>query len=163
MILAHATCTCKRCGKTFERESRWWNDQKAREWEEWAAKNITLCPECKYDDYVAGAAKLAREASAIGLPELEGSDKQVAWAEYIRAELLESAEEYLKDNWNMTSMLEDAAVKVHNEKVLHVLGQILVQIRQEPRAAWWISHRRSDGAQMLRSVYQEQHPEEMQL
>lgn len=63
----------------------------------------------------------------------------------------------------MTSMLEDAAVKVHNEKVLHVLGQILVQIRQEPRAAWWISHRRSDGAQMLRSVYQEQHPEEMQL
>ena len=163
MILAHATCTCKRCGKTFERESRWWNDQKAREWEGWAAKNITLCPECKYDDYVAGAAKLAGKASAIGLPELEGSDKQVAWAEYIRAELLESAEEYLKDNWNMTSMLEDAAVKVHNEKVLHILGQILVQIRHEPRAAWWISHRRSDGAQMLRSVYQEQHPEEMQL
>ena len=63
----------------------------------------------------------------------------------------------------MTSMLEDAAVKVHNEKVLHILGQILVQIRLEPRAAWWIIHRRSDGAQMLRSVYQEQHPEEMQL
>ena len=163
MILAHATCTCKRCGKTFERESRWWNDQKAREWVEWAEKNITLCPECRCDDYVAGAAKLAREASAIGLPALQGSAKQITWAEYIRAELLESAEEYLKDNWNMTSMLDDAAVKVHNEKVLHVLGQILVQIRQEPRAAWWISHRRSDGAQMLRSVYQEQHPEEMQL
>ena len=55
MILARATCTCKRCGKTFERKTRWWNDQKAREWEEWAVKNITLCPECRYDDYVAGA------------------------------------------------------------------------------------------------------------
>ena len=67
MILARATCTCKRCGKMFERKTRWWNDQKAREWEEWAAKNITLCPECRYDDYVAGAAKLAREASASRL------------------------------------------------------------------------------------------------
>lgn len=162
MILAHATCTCKRYGKTFERKTRWWNDQKAREWEEWAAKNITLCPECKYDDYVAGAAKLAREASAIGLPELEGSDKQVTWAEYIRAELLESAGQFLKDGWDKTSMLDDAT-KEHNEEVLHELGQILVQIRLEPRAAWWINHRRSDGAQLLRSVYQEQHPEEMQL
>lgn len=163
MILAHATCTCKRCGKTFERESRWWNDQKAREWEEWAAKNITLCPECKYDDYVAGAAKLAQAASAIGLPELQGSEKQITWAEYIRAELLADAEQYLKENWDKTRVLDNTAIKACNEEVLHVLGQILVQIRQEPRAAWWISHRRSDGAQMLRSVYQEQHPEEMQL
>ena len=163
MILAHATCTCKRCGKTFERKTRWWNDQKAREWEEWAAKNITLCPACRYDDYVAGAAKLAREASAIGLPALRGSDKQVVWAEYIRAELLESAGQFLKENWEKTRVLDDATIKEHNEKVLYALGQILVQIRQEPRAAWWIGHRRSNGAQFLRSIYQEQHPEEMQL
>ena len=162
MILAHATCACKRCGKTFERETRWWNSQKAREWEEWVAKNITLCPECRYDDYVAGAVKLAQEASAIGLSELEGSDKQVTWAEYIRAEQLESAETYLKDNWDKTSMLDDA-IKERNEKVLHALGQILVQIRLEPSAAWWIGHRHSDGAQLLRSVYQEQHPEEIQF
>lgn len=163
MILAHATCACKRCGKTFERETRWWNSQKAREWEEWAEKNITLCPECRYNDYVAGATKLAREASAIGLPELEGSDKQVTWAEYIRAELLESAGQFLKENWDKTRELDDATIKEQNEKVLHALGQILVQIRLEPRAAWWIGHRRSDGAQLLRSVYQEQHPEEIQF
>ena len=111
MILARATCTCKRCGKTFERKTRWWNDQKAREWEEWAAKNITLCPECRYDDYVAGAAKLAREASAIGLPALQGSAKQITWAEYIRAELLADAEQYLKDSWDTTRELDDAAIK----------------------------------------------------
>ena len=163
MILAHATCTCKRCGKTFERESRWWDDQKAREWEEWAAQNITLCPECKYDDYVAGAAKLAREASAIGLPALQGSAKQITWAEYIRAELLADAGKYLEENWDKTRMFEGAAVKAHNEKVLHALGQILVQIRHEPRAAWWINHRKGDGAQLLRSIYRERHPEEMEL
>ena len=60
-------------------------------------------------------------------------------------------------------MLDDAAIKERNEKVLHALGQILVQVRLEPSAAWWIGHRRSDGAQLLRSVYQEHHPEEMQL
>lgn len=163
MILAHATCTCKRCGKTFERETRWWNSQKAREWEKWAAENITLCPECKHDDYVAGAAKLAQAASAIGLPELEGSDKQVTWAEYIRAELLADAEQYLKDSWDKTRVLDNTAIKARNEEVLHVLGQILVQIRQEPRAAWWINHREGDGAQMLRCIYREQHPEEMEL
>ena len=163
MILARATCTCGRCGKIFERKTRWWSSQKAQEWEEWAEKNITLCPECKYDDYVAGAAKLAQAASAIGLPELQGSEKQITWAEYIRAELLADAEQYLKENWDKTRVLDNTAIKACNEEVLHVLGQILVQIRQEPRAAWWISHRRSDGAQMLRSVYQEQHPEERQL
>ena len=163
MILAHATCTCKRCGKTFERKTRWWNDQKAREWEEWAAKNITLCPECRYDDYVAGATKLAREASAIGLPALQGSAKQITWAEYIRAELLADAEQYLKDSWDTTRELDDAAIKARNEEVLHALGQILVQIRHEPRAAWWINHRKGDGAQLLRSIYRERHPEEMEL
>lgn len=83
MALAKVTCTCKRCGRTFERKAQRWNDQKAREWEEWAVRNITLCPECEYDDYVAGAVKLAQAASANGLPELQGSEKQVTWAEYI--------------------------------------------------------------------------------
>lgn len=163
MALARATCTCKRCGRIFERKIQRWNDQKAREWEEWAVKNITLCPKCEYDDYVAGAVKLAREASVIGLPELRGSEKQITWAEYIRAELLADAGKYLRDNWDNTSVLDDTAVKAHNEKVLHALGQILVQIRHEPRAAWWIGRRHNNGAQLLRSVYQEQHPDEIQF
>ena len=161
MAVARVICTCRRCGKTFERKAQRWNDQKAREWEEWAAKNITLCPECEYDDYVAGAVKLAREASATGLPGLQGSEKQVTWAEHIRAELLEDAEKYLRDNWDNTSEHDNLAVKAHNEEVLHALGQVLVQIRLEPNAAWWINHRYSDGAQLLRSVYQEQHPQEL--
>ena len=161
MAVARVICTCRRCGKTFERKAQRWNDQKAREREEGTAKNITLCPECEYDDYVAGAVKLAREASATGLPGLQGSEKQVTWAEHIRAELLEDAEKYLRDNWDNTSELDNLAVKAHNEEVLHALGQVLVQIRLEPNAAWWINHRYSDGAQLLRSVYQEQHPQEL--
>ncbi len=162
MAVARVICTCKRCGKTFERRTRRWTDQKAREWEEWAAEHITLCRACEYDYYVAGAAKLAQAASAKGLPELQGSEKQITWAEYIRVELLNDAEKFLKDNWDKTRMIVDDEIKEHNEMVLHTLGQVLVQVRLETSAKWWINNRGRDGGQLLRSVYREQHPEELE-
>lgn len=106
---------------------------------------------------------LAKEATAAGLPELTGTKEEITQAEYIRAELLDSAGMFLRESWEQTNRLDDAAVKEHNLQVLHILGQILTQVRLEPSAVWWIDHSCGDGAYLLRRVYQEQHTKEIRL
>ena len=114
-------------------------------------------------EYISEANDLAEEATAAGLPELTGTAEEIAQAEYIRAELLDSAGEFLRKSWEQTNGLEDTAAKEHNLQALHILGQILVQVRLEPSAAWWIGHRCGDGACLLRRVYREQRPKEIQV
>lgn len=46
MARARATCTCKVCGKQFEKTAKVYNMAAAFEWEKWAEENITLCPSC---------------------------------------------------------------------------------------------------------------------
>ena len=114
-------------------------------------------------EYFSGADDLAEEATAAGLPELTGTAEEIAQAEYIRVELLDSAGEFLRESWEQTNGLDDAAIKEHNLQALHILGQVLVQVRLEPSAAWWIGHRCGDGACLLRRVYREQRPKEIQV
>ena len=114
-------------------------------------------------EYFSGADDLAEEATAAGLPELTGTAEEIAQAEYIRAELLDSAGEFLRESWEQTNGLDDTAIKERNLQVLHILGQILVQARLEPSAAWGIGHRCGDGACFLRRVYREQRPKEIQV
>lgn len=46
MAKATAICTCKVCGKKFEKTATKHNRKEADEWEAWAEWSITLCPEC---------------------------------------------------------------------------------------------------------------------
>lgn len=45
-------------------------------------------------EYISEANDLAKDAAAAGLPELTGTAEEIAQAEYIRAELLDSAGEF---------------------------------------------------------------------
>ena len=54
-------------------------------------------------EYFSGADDLAEEATAAGLPELTGTAEEIAQAEYIRAELLDSAGEFLRKSWELTA------------------------------------------------------------
>ena len=102
---------------------------------------------------------LTKLAAAAGLPELSGTAEEIAQAECIREELLDSAGMFLRESWEQTNGLDDAAIKEHNLQALHILGQVLVQVRLEPSAAWWIAHRCDDGYLFLRRVYQERNPQ----
>lgn len=105
------------------------------------------------------AATLAQKAASAGLPHLCGTPEQIRYAEIIRAELLESAEAVLSNSWHQSNEFDESPIKEHNLMLLHILGQLLVQIRLESSAAWWISHRYDDGYLFLRTVYQERNPQ----
>ena len=104
-------------------------------------------------------ATLAQKAASAGLPYLCGTPEQILCAEFIRAELLESAEAVLSNSWHQSSELDELPIKEHNLMLLHILGQLLVQIRLESSATWWIAHRCDDGYLFLRRVYHECNPQ----
>lgn len=99
----------------------------------------TVCPDCyraqKEKEKSAAREKAAAEAqnltSEAGFPALTGSEKQIAWANTIRAELwklLQSAGE------------PDPAEPDHQETV-EALAKIREKFFTETSAKWWIDHR----------------------
>ena len=89
MAKGEITKTCAKCGKRFTRAKDFFKRADATRWEIWAESNINLCEDCSK---AIAAEKTLREAlvfaKEINLPVLEGSDKQVAWAEKIRYTVL---------------------------------------------------------------------------
>lgn len=78
--------TCTKCGETFEHIAFRSNRAACDEYEAWAAQNITVCPACFRAE--REAQKTDRAAEILGeyvLPALTGSEKQIVWAEKIRA------------------------------------------------------------------------------
>ena len=86
MPRAKIELTCKYCGDKFTHiKDGLENANKVKSYETWAKEHIDTCPECyktvrrdeirkEQDDVLNG----------IKLPKLEGSEKQIAWADTIR-------------------------------------------------------------------------------
>lgn len=80
------------------------------------------CPTCR-------AAKARQEHD--GLPALEGTDKQVAWADDIRDEVLDEAQKD-RDGW---------AGHGATEKQLAAADRIIAWLKDQASASWWIDHK----------------------
>ena len=79
------------------------------------------CPACR-------AAK-ARQGHD-GLPALEGTDRQVAWADDIREEVLEEARND-RDGWANHGAAEEQ---------ITAADRIIVWLEAQASASWWIDH-----------------------
>lgn len=88
MARAIATCTCKHCGKTFEKVKFCANRKEADSFETWAKDNCDECSDC----FKARMQKMNDEFYAkYQLPEIKGvSEKQIAYAESLRKKLIVS-------------------------------------------------------------------------
>lgn len=112
----------------------------------WLAK--TQCSDCfstsapkRKKEYAKKFAEEAREeaqaaAEKMGLPQLEGSDKQVGWALTVRNNLLLGAHDALVEG-EAASMTEAE----FTERVLEPAQRIV-------RAGWWIDNREQDAADL---------------
>lgn len=75
--------------------------------------------------------KAAEEARKMELPELTGTEKQIAWAETIRLSVLKKTEEVLDNVPEKKKQLEEYG---------HFL-QGIAEIEKQAKASWWIEHR----------------------
>ena len=97
MAKATATCTCKHCGKTFEKITTKANRREADRWEEWAKTYFDECESCfkarMAQEREAENAAAAEKSAENGWAVLTGSEKQVAWANTLRIDYIKRIDE----------------------------------------------------------------------
>lgn len=92
-----------------------------------------ICDECKERARAEENARAAAENKKLGLPELKGTEKQVAWAETIRKNILEEIEK------QMAEMVEKG--KTPTQEQLADFNAALDVVMGKQSASWWIDHR----------------------
>lgn len=100
---------------------------------EWLATQ--LCPDCRR---AAAALNLEAWIEARGLVTLDGTEKQVAWANKIRKELLEDMERFV----------DRANAAPENPEADYILRGYKWTCKQS-KAVWWIDCRNNTGRTLL--------------
>ena len=93
-----------------------------------------LCPECYKEQQRAKAEKVSE-----GLPELQGSEKQIAWAKDIRTKFYIACLEYLEAR-ELYKHAPDQVERTANER--KSFEEI---IEQNVQTKWWIDNRETIG------------------
>lgn len=140
MAMANAKCICKTCGEEFIVRVKKRNTKEAAEFERWAAENIRECSRCKAKRFEEDNAVSASEAKAANLPALEGSAKQIAWAETLRMDRYNQWMDELKQS-------SEAGAPAENIKYAQNLFAYIMS--HATNAAEWIENRNGNGAIML--------------
>ena len=131
MAKATATCTCERCGATFTKTVDKPNRSQADSWIAWAELNIRVCPACyKAEKAAEAAAEIAKANAEIGLAQLEGTPKQIAWATDIRDKFIAASARKL-----------DEVNRADEKARLTRYRRIVLQ--QSKDSHWWIENRYS--------------------
>ena len=124
-------------GKTRDRE---WRLARLRE---------EPCWDCRRE---AEREQAREQATTEGWPSLEGTPKQVAWAEAIRAQLVERAREFLSDarKWAVRHYSADEI-----DRGMAPYEALVERLIAQTSARWWIDHRDRSGRGILRDVIPE--------
>lgn len=100
---------------------------------EWYEENC-ICPEC----YAAEqAAKREAEAQKYALPELVGTEKQVAWAEKIRSKFVDLREAQAKKNEKLYASVTGQEKEIEKHKTLFIA--FCDEFFGEAQASAWIT------------------------
>jgi hypothetical protein len=124
MAKATAKVKCEVCGCSYAIEKICHSRKEAESWEEYMQDRTGLCSDCLAEQRRKEREKAEAEASEKGLPKLTGSEKQIAWATTIRADILKQIEKYVT-----RSCAEEKANAIMN------------QIIKNTSASYWIDHR----------------------
>jgi len=130
---------------------------KTREWRLEFVEPEKLC----YDCYQAELAKKREEenrqaaeaAKEQGLPELTGTEKQVAWAETLRQKLIAEIEELIKK----------VPAEKKNDPQFHEALKAFDYIQNITKASWFIDNRYSRPIDVLNRVHRHMKDEEEQV
>ena len=141
MAKATVTCTCCECGKSFTASKILASRDQANNWKEWAVSNIIECDDCKEKARQAereeANVKAAESAKEFELPELTGSEKQVAWANTIRVGYYT---EYSKVVDGYTKLTKEQQTKC-NEEFERFNKIVDYAFSNKNSASFWIEHR----------------------
>ena len=102
------------------------------------------CRDCKRSEHDADNIAAASRNRAQGYAALEGSDRQVAWAESIRSEVIGKARESL-DNHRYADVPKEQ---------FDIASRTIDWMAAITSSAWWIEHQGTATAVAIRTVSQ---------
>ena len=103
---------------------------------EWKLENYDwTCDTCKEEKRRRKNAESAEANAERGLPELDGSEKQVPWAETIRAGRMDDLDEFEEE------IHEAETPEPEHEEMQRLALEKLQAVRHETDAGWWIDTR----------------------
>ena len=94
MVTKTITTRCDYCGKDFETTKEFPTPEMANQWAKIAVKHYRECPECfkngcSKDDRITFTQHVAIQSEQYGLPQLTGTEKQIAWGNSVRMKYFE--------------------------------------------------------------------------
>ena len=147
MTVARASCICERCGKEFEVVTKRPNRRDADNFEVWAERNITVCPECvraeMEEEHLREAEDAKKKADERGLPHLRGSEKQIRWALVIRADQIDEIEHIIRK-------LERLAATNEERQLLADFKMCADKLFMETSASYWIESRNLEAVELVK-------------
>lgn len=125
---------------------------KDREWR-LAREEEKLCPDC-YQKQLEEERKKQNEEAAkanqeAGLPPLEGTEKQIAWAETIRKQIIESVEK------NIFGRMDSEKIKEHPE-TYERFSKSFESLKRHTDASWWIDNRNATDFYSLQALLEKE-------
>lgn len=150
MAKATAICVCKHCGKEFEVSTIKMNRKLADSWEQWASTVYDCCYECEEKIRAEENARCAAEAKALGLPGLNGTQKQIAWAESIRLNIMRRMDEVFEKKLEIAQKC-DGDFENREAKMVDVVRKYILE--NYTSASWWIDNREMDALKIISAVY----------
>lgn len=145
MARAIAECTCSTCGKPFTKYGYKYNRAEADSWAAWAEANYDECDDCyairRQTERDAANAAAAAEAKEAGYAELNGSAKQIAWAETIRKKAMDALAEFEAEIDDLSDTVTDPDLLSDYAAEKETLVGLRVWLLGHTEAAWWINNR----------------------
>ncbi|MEL7893491.1 hypothetical protein [Vreelandella neptunia] len=167
--MAKATRTCPACNSetmTFVAQNR----KEVERYADWKVENGAVCDACTAIQREEQSQKAAQQAAEQGLPTLRGTEKQVAWAETIRSDLLGIAAKLAKAVTLLQAGDVDAARGAYREvpvtwqpndfsfRTLNLTNAQAPEaalavcriLAEQQDAGWWIDFRGASFEQLVR-------------
>ena len=144
MAKAEAYCTCTKCGAKFIRIGYQTSVKAANEWKEWAEGYFDTCNDCYQAEKEEKENKKHQEmVDEYSLPDLSGTEKQIAWANKIRDEKIEGCVQFL-------SRLDTEAKTKENYVEVEQYTQRFESLKdQNTTARFWIDNRDIGAVHLL--------------
>lgn len=117
---------------------------------------LRLCPECYRKKKEAERAEINKEAErkseAEGLPELTGSEKQVAWANTLRLQKMKALDEWIEEiqsEGKLGGIIRSADGEKYKSPVAEMLAGEKFLLENMTEARFWIDNRFSMPSEIL--------------
>lgn len=147
MTKAIVTIKCATCGKEFTVSRLCANSADANSWKQWAAEHYDTCRECYLE---AQRQAETEEAAEDNLPELEGSEKQIAWALSIRAKFAKGIKNFIANAEASLEALKASgeATPAHSAQ-LAKCRKVAAKMLSETSCRWWIDNRNTSALRLF--------------